>query len=185
MSELKSTHILLVEDTMTQALMMQHLLESQNFKVSIAKDCYKALDFLKAETPDLILSDVSLPEMDGYELCRRLKSDQATKAIPFILMSSFHDASEIVNIVNCGADSFMLKRFEQKYVSDGLTDILTACGAKSSLNQRELPLQSEPLTVMLEGTEHNLTGGSADQLATMLFSAFRTMVHLIPLVEPE
>src|SRR5271154_6028133 len=119
-------HILLVEDTLTQALMMQHILESNNFQVSIVKDGTKALTFLTSQKPDLILSDISMLEVDGYELCRRVKEDPKTRDIPFVLLSSFHDAAEIIQVVNAGADSFMLKRFDQQYVIENLKNVLAA-----------------------------------------------------------
>src|SRR5277367_1994798 len=110
-----AVHILLVEDTLTQALMMQHLLESEEFKVSVVKDGHKALQFLSSQRPDLILSDVSMPEIDGYQLCQQLKADPSTRDIPFVLLSSFRDALDIVKIVNSQADSFLLKRFDKNY----------------------------------------------------------------------
>jgi CheY-like chemotaxis protein len=228
MTASKTTHVLLVEDTLTQALMMKHLLESQHivesqkFEVSVAKDGTRALAFLSSERPDLILSDISMPEPDGYQLCRLMKADPATNDIPFVLMSSFHDVSEIASVLNCGADSFMLKRFDQQYVIDGLNDVLADCltsrlsrdqGASDAgaLGASEAGAAgvSEPsggpsdfsgdsgvptakvskgsidqLIVTQQGLEYTVTG-DATRLATMVFAAFRTIVHLLPLLKED
>ena len=189
MTATKSTHVLLVEDTLTQALMMQHLLESQQlvetqqFKVSVAKDGNKALAFLASEKPDLILSDISMPEIDGYQLCQRVKENSDTCEIPFVLLSSFHDATEIANVVNSGADSFMLKRFDQKYVIDGLNDVLADCNEQKSKGDKGQFPRTQ-VKVNHQGIEYSVAG-DAPTLATMVFSAFRTIVHLIPLVQEE
>jgi CheY-like chemotaxis protein len=231
MTASKSTHVLLVEDTLTQALMMKHLLESQRivesqkFEVTVAKDGTMALTFLSSERPDLILSDISMPEPDGYELCRLVKGDPATNDIPFVLMSSFHDVSEIASVLNCGADSFMLKRFDQQYVIDGLNDVLADCltsrlsrdqgasdagalGASeagaagvsepsggpsdssgdsgdSGVPTAKVPKGSiDQLIVTQQGLEYTVTG-DATRLATMVFAAFRTIVHLLPLLKED
>jgi len=168
-------HILLVEDTLTQALMMQHILESNNFQVSIVKDGTKALTFLTAQKPDLILSDISMPEVDGYELCRRVKEDPQTRGIPFVLLSSFHDAAEIIKVVNAGADSFMLKRFDQQYVIKNLNNVLAAGSSGHS---------SDKISVKYDQVDYSLSS-DPQRLATMLLAAFRTVVHLIPLVKED
>jgi len=160
-----AVHILLVEDTLTQALMMQHLLESEEFKVSVVKDGHKALQFLSSQRPDLILSDVSMPEIDGYQLCQQLKADPSTRDIPFVLLSSFRDALDIVKIVNSQADSFLLKRFDKNYIVAALQDILAGTNSKLS---RELSAQGDPV-----------------KLASMLTAAFRTTVYLLPMVTQD
>jgi CheY-like chemotaxis protein len=168
-------HILLVEDTLTQALMMEHILQSQNFQVSIVKDGQKALTFLTAQKPDLILSDISMPEVDGYELCRRVKEDPQTRGIPFVLLSSFHDAAEIVKVVNSGADSFMLKRFDQQYVIENLKNVL-ANGA--------LEHSSDNISLKYSQVDYSISR-DPQRLASMLLAAFKTVVHLIPLIKDE
>jgi two-component system, sensor histidine kinase and response regulator len=180
---MSTVHILLVEDTITQALFMQHLLESEEFKVSVAKDGVKALQFLSSERPDLVLSDVSMPEMDGYELCRTLKADASMRAIPVVLLSSFHDPSDIVKIINCQADSFLLKRFDKDYIVGGLKDVLQACSKKAS-TENAAEEKRQAIAVTVQSNEH-VVKANAEQLATMLAASFRTSVYLLPLVSQE
>jgi two-component system cell cycle response regulator len=174
-------HILLVEDTMTQALMMQHLLESEGYKISVAKDAEKALEFLASERPDAILSDVSMPGMDGYELCRKVKANPSTENIPFVLLSSFREASDIIDIINSGADNFLLKRFEQEYIVAGLKDVLLSGGKRAAAIDSK---PTEQITVtFLE--DKQIVSTDAVKLTNMLASAFRTVVHVIPLISED
>ncbi len=185
MSADNKTHILLVEDTLTQSLIMQHLLEAHEFTVATARDGNKALQYLATQQPDLILSDVSMPEMDGYELCKRVKSDTRIRRIPFILLSSFHDVGEIVSVVNCQADGFMLKRFDEKYIVGGLRDLLSTFGQKGDCGLAFCADAATPeIKISGEGVERVIIGERL-QLAAMLFSSFRTVMHLLPLVQED
>ncbi|TSA39180.1 MAG: response regulator [Porphyromonadaceae bacterium] len=80
--------ILVAEDSRTQALLLKNLLQSHNFKVGIAEDGLKACDWFSENKPALVISDIMMPEMNGYELCRQIKSNIATKDIPVILLTS-------------------------------------------------------------------------------------------------
>jgi CheY-like chemotaxis protein len=174
-----AAQILLVEDTLTQALMMQHLLESDQFKVVVVKDGQKALEYLETQHPDLILSDVSMPEIDGYELCKRVKDKASTRDIPFVLLSSFHDLLDVVSIVNSQADSFLLKRFDRSYIIPALQDILAG---KAHLLERAGA--AEPIKMTIQSSEYTLESNNA-KLAAMLAAAFRTTVYLLPKVSQD
>lgn len=174
MSNDKKANVLIVEDTLTQFLMMQHLLESHGYAVANAKNGMKALEYLETNVPDIILSDINMPELDGYELCARLKQNPKTANIPFVLLSSFHDPHEIVNVVNSKADNFMLKRFDEVYFIERMETILqggTGNGGSNSFS--------------LTATEKCTINGSSSQLTDMLISAFKTVVHLQSLMKDE
>jgi len=81
------THILLVEDEFDVATVTKTRLELEGFKVSIVNDGLEALDFVAKEQPDLMLLDLHMPKLDGYQVCKRLKSDETTKNIPMILFT--------------------------------------------------------------------------------------------------
>ena len=77
--------ILIVEDSPTQVQQLQHILEQQGYQVASAANGRLALEAAHRRKPTLIISDVVMPEMDGYELCRRIKSDASLSEIPIIL----------------------------------------------------------------------------------------------------
>jgi len=108
-SVLKRTEILVAEDSITQATQIKHLLESHNFKVSVAQDGKQAMDQLLKHKPALVISDIVMPEMNGYELCKKIKSNKNTEDIPVILLTILADPEEIIEGLSCGADSFITK----------------------------------------------------------------------------
>ena len=118
-----SKDILLVEDTLTQAMLFQHLLEKNGQSVKLARSGAKALELLEKlnhlnELPALILTDINMPEMDGYELCRALKANATYSHIQVVLFASATSPDEIAEILNCGADNVVLKKWnEQKLVN--------------------------------------------------------------------
>lgn len=118
-----SNDILLVEDTLTQAMLFQHLLEKNGQSVKLARSGTKALELLEKlshlnELPALILTDINMPEMNGYELCRALKANSAYSHIQVVLFASATSPDEIAEILNCGADNVVLKKYnEQKLVN--------------------------------------------------------------------
>ena len=101
--------ILVVEDSTTQGMQLQHLLEQSGHKTVLAKDGRQALQMLDETSPDIIVSDIKMPGMDGYELCRNVKKDKALATIPFILLTSFTAPEDVLNSLAAGADGFIYK----------------------------------------------------------------------------
>jgi response regulator RpfG family c-di-GMP phosphodiesterase len=115
--------VLLVEDTLTQALRISHIL-STKYQVKHAKSGREALDLLSTYRPALILSDINMPEMDGYQLCTRIKEIPEYSNIPFVLLIFPLDNRETTNIINCRADDLVGKIFDSEYLLGRLSEIL-------------------------------------------------------------
>ncbi|MHB8767261.1 MAG: response regulator, partial [Deferrisomatales bacterium] len=103
--------ILIAEDSPTQALELQHLLESDGFRVTVAANGRDALEKLRADPPALVLSDVVMPELDGYELCRAVKQEPALRHLPVVLLTALNDPADVVRGLECGADNFLTKPY--------------------------------------------------------------------------
>jgi PleD family two-component response regulator len=116
--------ILAVEDSPTQAEQLRHLLEQQAYKVSLAKDGKQALALLDKFEPALVISDIIMPEMDGYELCKRIKQAENKQDIPVILLTSLSNPEDVVEGLACGADSFITKPFNQTYLTRHIDQLL-------------------------------------------------------------
>ncbi len=116
--------ILIVEDSITQATQIKHLLESHHYKVSVSQNGIKALERLSKHRPSLVISDILMPEMNGYELCKRIKSNENTGDIPVILLTRLFDPEEIIEGLACGADSFITKPYNEKYILSHIEKIL-------------------------------------------------------------
>ena len=118
-------HILIVEDSATQAYRLRHLLLQHFAKVTIAGDGSEALPMIQADPPTLIVSDVLMPQMDGYELTRRVKADPATAQIPVILITSLVEPSDVVRGLECGASGFLTKPYKENHLLARIQFILT------------------------------------------------------------
>jgi adenylate cyclase len=101
--------ILIVDDTPENIDILQALLTG--FKKKVATTGQKALQIARADTPDLILLDIDMPEMDGFEVCRRLKADAQTSSIPVIFLTAHTDKETIVKGFELGASDFISKPF--------------------------------------------------------------------------
>ena len=116
--------ILVVEDSSMQAELLKFILEQHAHRVSIAQNGREALDYLKDHMPTLIISDIVMPEMDGYQLCKTIKSDEKLGHIPVILLTSLSDPEDIINGLECGADYFITKPYDEELLLSRIQFIL-------------------------------------------------------------
>jgi len=104
-----SARILVVDDIPANVRLLEAKLGSEYFDVLTAPDGFKAIEAAKAEKPDIILLDVMMPGMDGFEVCRRLKADAETAHIPVIMVTALNDQTDRVQGLQAGADDFLTK----------------------------------------------------------------------------
>src|SRR5919199_6179017 len=106
--------ILVVEDSRTQRYMVTNLLAASDFTVSAAKDGLEALEQMRQACPDVVILDVIMPHLNGYEVCRRLKSNPATKNVPVIMYSLKCTNADRYWAFKQGADAYISKPFQPK-----------------------------------------------------------------------
>ncbi|NPC58159.1 response regulator [Caenimonas soli] len=116
--------ILVVEDSATQAQRLRHSLEQQGYEVGIAGNGRLALEMLPRFRPDLIISDVNMPEMDGYELATCVKARADFSDIPVILVTTMSDPQDVIRGLECGADNFVLKPYDERYLLSRIRYVL-------------------------------------------------------------
>src|SRR5712675_2421424 len=104
-----SARILVVDDVDINVKLLGAKLASEYFDVLTAANGAAALAICAAELPDLVLLDVMMPEMDGFEVCRRLKADPATAHIPVVMVTALSDAADRLTGLEAGADDFLTK----------------------------------------------------------------------------
>ncbi len=114
--ELQGTRILVVEDSPTQAKKLQHLLIRQGSNVFLAANGKQALTILEKEKIDIVISDVIMPEMDGFELCKIIKSKREWADIPVVLLTSLKDPKDIIRGLKSGADNFLTKPYDPEFL---------------------------------------------------------------------
>ena len=104
--------ILVVEDSISQREMISELLKGSGLAVEVAGDGVDALEHLKTFQPDLIVLDIVMPRMNGYELCRRIKSDTKTQDVPVVMCSSKGEEFDRYWGMKQGADAYVAKPFQ-------------------------------------------------------------------------
>jgi class 3 adenylate cyclase len=104
-----SGRILVVDDQRANVEVLAGVLTARGYEVLTATDGEAALEQVRQGNPDLVVSDILMPQMDGYELCRRLRSEPATTLLPVILVTSLDPLQERVNGIDAGADDFLSK----------------------------------------------------------------------------
>lgn len=106
--------IVIAEDSPTQAEQLKYTLEVHGYRVMAATNGREALGLVRAEKPDTVITDIVMPEMDGYELCRQIKMDKEIRNTPVVLLTSLSDPADVIKGLECGADNFITKPYDEK-----------------------------------------------------------------------
>ena len=118
--------ILLIEDNEMNRDMLSRRLERKGFEVALAADGQQGIDAVREDRPDLIIMDMSLPVLDGWEATRQLKADPATKDIPIIGLSAHAMAGDREKAMNAGCDDYDTKPVELPRLLDKILGYLGA-----------------------------------------------------------
>lgn len=104
--------VLVVEDSVTQREMITDLLRGSGLDVTVASDGMEALEQIQGRCPDLVVLDIVMPKMNGYEVCRRLKADPKTQDVPVVMCSSKGEEFDRYWGMKQGADAYIAKPFQ-------------------------------------------------------------------------
>ncbi|MEH1826598.1 MAG: hybrid sensor histidine kinase/response regulator [Nostoc sp.] len=129
----KIYRILVVDDTRDNLILVQAILESEGYEIDLASDGIKALQKIDQSPPDLILLDVMMPGIDGYEVTRRIRKNPAISYIPILLITAFHQSS-VVEGLDAGADDFIRKPFD---TDELLARVRSLLRLKHSLDEQQ------------------------------------------------
>ncbi len=125
--------ILAVDDTLDNLILVQAILESEGYEINLVSDGIKALRQVEQSPPDLILLDVMMPGIDGYEVTRRIRNNPAISYIPILLITAFHESS-VVEGLDAGADDFIRKPFD---TDELLARVRSLLRLKHSLDEQQ------------------------------------------------
>ncbi|MGD9690886.1 MAG: two-component system response regulator [Phycisphaerales bacterium] len=105
----RAPHILLVDDNEQNLELLEAFLEELDASISVAQDGMEALASVKRDPPDLILLDIMMPRMSGYQLCQKLKAEPATRSIPVVMVTALNEVADMERARDCGAEGFLTK----------------------------------------------------------------------------
>ncbi len=162
--------ILVVEDSPTQAQRLRHILEQQGYSVATVADGRQALEAARRRTPTLIISDVIMPEMDGYELCRRLKADAALADVPIILVTTLADPQDVIRGLECRADNFILKPYDERYLLNRVQFVIV------NREMRKTEQAGMGVEIYFNGQKHFITADRL-QILNLLLSTYDAAIQ--------
>ena len=128
--------ILIVEDTQPSLILLTEVLETAGYIVRQAQDGRMALATIRNRHPDLILLDIAMPDIDGYDVCQQLKSDEATKNIPIIFCSAMHDTEYKIQAFTRGAVDFVTKPYHPEEILVRVRTHIELARLRAELEQR-------------------------------------------------
>ena len=126
------SRVLIAEDSPTQAARLRFLLEGVGFAVTVATNGRAGLELARQVSPSIIISDVVMPEMDGYEFCRKVKLDPNLRDIPFVLLTSLSEITDVIRGLECGADNFLTKPYEERHLLRRVGSMLSSFEVRQS-----------------------------------------------------
>lgn len=155
--------VLIVDDIAGSARLIQKLLAPDSHTIRTAADGAEALQLVQDEAPDLILMDVVMPVVDGFDACRAIKSDPATRLIPVVLVTSLDDTASRIRGIDAGADDFISKPFNAVELRARVRSLLRLKRYTDDLDNADTVILSLALTIEARDAS---TGGHCERLAT-------------------
>ncbi|WP_158974143.1 response regulator transcription factor [Cellulophaga sp. L1A9] len=117
--------ILIVDDEPNIVMSLEYAFKKNDFEVFIARDGSEALELLKLRTPDIVLLDIMMPNVDGYQTLKHIKSTASLKATKVVFLTAKNKASDIEKGLNLGADKYLIKPFSVKKIVAEVLQLMT------------------------------------------------------------
>lgn len=129
--------VLIVDDDATARETLVAMLEGENYELHLAKDGTQALRMLEQLRPDLILLDIMMPGMDGFEVCRRIRATPALAEVPIIVLTALDDRDSLLKVIEAGADDFLSKPADRREIVVRVRTITRLNRYRTLMEQRE------------------------------------------------
>jgi CheY-like chemotaxis protein len=144
-----STVLIADDNEQNLELLIAYLDGMEGVRVVTARDGAETLEKIRAEKPDLVLLDIMMPKMSGFEVCRKVKADPALKSIPVVMVTALNEMGDIERGVECGTDDFLSKPINRLELVTRVKSLLRVKHLKNEL-ERMLAYLDDP-----EGEEKN------------------------------
>ncbi|MBS0263300.1 MAG: response regulator [Planctomycetes bacterium] len=142
--------MLIADDNQQNCELLDAYLSDEGYHIEMAYDGQQALDMVAKSQPDVILLDIMMPKMSGYEVCQRLKTDPATRNISIIMVTALAEMGDIEKAVNAGANDFLTKPVNKLELTTRVKTLLELRHVKSELDR---------LLKYMEGVEGSQASG--------------------------
>ena len=162
--------IILVEPSATQAIKLQFLLEKNGYQVAHTQNGQAALALMRTHMPRMIISAIVMQEMDGYDFCRAIRSDDALKDIPVILLTSLSNPQDIIKGMESGANNFLPKPYEEEVLLSKIKYIL------ANQELRQISMSEMGIEILFGGKKYFFTPDRI-QIIDLLLSTYETAVQ--------
>ncbi len=160
-----TVRILIAEDEPTQAMKLQFILQQQGYGVVVAENGVDALAKLRTERVSLVISDIMMPEMDGYELCRAIRSNESLRDIYIVLLTSHSDPTDVLHGLESGGDSFIAKPYDAKSLLSRVQHILASNKV------------AQPTSRVMFGGETYQINSTRQQVLNFFLSTYESMIE--------
>jgi len=162
--------VLIVEDSQTQAMLLKEELEQNGIEVVIVNNGKDALEMLKIQNPSLVISDVKMPDMNGYEFCKALRLQSNFKNLPVILLTILSDPLDVIKGIECGADYFFTKPCEIHLLLSSIEDLI------KNRKLSRVSGENQFLEFFWGGQRFSLQG-NMQQITSLLLSTYATAIQ--------
>lgn len=129
-----SSHILIADDNHQNCELLEAYLTQEGYNVEMVFDGQQALEAIARRQPDLLLLDIMMPRMSGYEVCRKLKADPETQDMPIVMVTALAEMGDIEKAVQAGADDFLTKPINKLELTTRVRSLLRV---RHLINERD------------------------------------------------
>ncbi|MBF0344518.1 MAG: response regulator [Nitrospirae bacterium] len=165
-----SREILVVEDSMVQRELLRRTLAKSGYGVIAAKNGAEGLSLTQSRRPSLIISDIAMPVMDGYEMCYKIKIDEELKHIPVILLTALSDTKEIIRGLQSEADYYITKPYDEDYILQSIENILSSPARENNEVSQDI------LQISLMGEDYKIKS-KPKHILNLLLSTYENAVR--------
>ncbi len=173
-SEMKNederTYILIVEDCKDQGALLSHTLMKHDYVVRVAMNGREALSMMQEQVPNIVFTDILMPEMDGFELCREIKHDPELAQIPVILLTASWDMNSLLLGLESGADLYFFKPWDKGHLLSRTEEIVK--NGEFRIEEKG----EENLNVQFQGKQHSIPL-NRQQILRQLLSTYESVLH--------
>ncbi|MBZ0177844.1 MAG: hybrid sensor histidine kinase/response regulator [Melioribacteraceae bacterium] len=164
--------ILIAEDSSLQRKQLEYILKKENYNVISSKNGKEAFEAASKNIPDLVITDLIMPGLDGYELCHKIKTTTHLKKIPVILLTNLSEPQDVIKGLEAGVDNFITKPYERQFLLSRVNYVLE----NNKIRQMQNIDSNLGLELILNGKKYFI---SADriQIMDLLLSTYENAIH--------